>query len=430
MLALLFASQLIVQMDDARAERLKVWVAAVERHLPGEIDDAVQDVRRMRRAELVDVLQDVRAVSKLMREPKATVFYRGGQPNLPSRGGSLPPMVVYSDEFSAVLRDVATAARRWSVANELLKRAAILHTDIALLAPSDVEPMPLRAGAELLRATLHTDDGTAVMFVATVDHWEMARQLLARVGRRDDVDEPEPTKDADVLRWYRTSLAAMQIEERLIQAHYAEALRLFPEDPDILFRTGAYRETLAARHVNDVLRRGPNLAGSERDVGNPGDELDRARDLYRRALARAPTHTEARLRLGWVLCQRGAHADAARELRRALSDTKDSLLVYFGSLFLGRVLETQRNVAGAREQYERAAALYPRAQAPRLALSLLASRAGNQRSALAAFDAAFDERSTSQLDDPLWTYYAQAGRDADVRLEETRRVLAPRRGAR
>jgi hypothetical protein len=113
-----------------------------------------------------------------------------------------------------------------------------------------------------------------------------------------------------------------------------------------------------------------------------------------------------------------------------LSETTEPLLGYFGSLFLGRVLETQRNAAGAREQYERAAALYPRAQAPRLALSLLSSRAGDRRSALAALDAAFDDRSTSQLDDPLWTYYAQAGRDAEVRLEETRRVLAPRRGAR
>ena len=429
MLALLLASQLIVQADAARAERLKVWMAAVEQHVPGEVDDALQNVRRMRRAELALVLEDVRAVSKLMRIPNTKVFYRSGNPN-PTSNASVPPMVVFSDEHYAVLKDTARGALRRFTSNELLKRAAVLHTDIALLAPSDFEPMPLRAGAELLRATLYTDDGQVLRFVASVDHWEMARKLLERVTRHEDREELAPAKDADVRRWYLATLAAMQVSEALIQPHFGEALRLFPEDPEILFYVGAYRETLSARHVNDALRRSPNLAGQERDVGSDDDERDRARDFYRRVLALAPTHVEARLRLGRVLSQRGEHENAARELRRVVADARDPIVAYLGALFLGRVLETQRNVAAAREQYERAAALFPRAQAPRLSLSLLASRSGNQRSAAAGLDAAFDDRSTSPMDDPWWAYFALAGRDADVRLADIRRVLAPPLGRR
>jgi tetratricopeptide (TPR) repeat protein len=416
MLALVLASQLIVQLDDARAERLKTWLTAVERHVPGQVDSTLQQVRRMVRADMVQALHDARAVSRLMREPRTTTFYRT-EPG----AGRLPPLILYSDEYYAVLKELATTARRRWTANELLKRAAILHTDIALLAPPDPEPMPLRVDAELLRATLYTSDGQGLTFAASVDHWEVARRLLARVGPRDDRDILDPAKDHDVLQWYRSTLALMQRYEALIQPHYATALRLFPDDAEVLFFLGAYHETMAAPHVNDALRRSPNPAGSERDVGDREAELRRARDFFRQVLTLSPDHVEARLRLGRVLSQQGQHDAAARELRRVLAQTKEAVLVYFGALFLGRVLESQRNDAAAREQYERAAALFPRAQAPRLALSIIAGRSGARKAALSSRDDVLPD----DFDDPWWTYHAQAGRNADAAFAATRRALAP-----
>src|SRR5947199_348121 len=103
-----------------------------------------------------------------------------------------------------------------------------------------------------------------------------------------------------------------------------------------------------------------------------------AEAFFRRALEVKPDHVEARLRHGRVLGGLGRHADAAAELRQAIASADDTLLVYYGNLFLGAAEEELGHRDAARLAYEQAAASYPDAQSPLVALSRLARRYGDR----------------------------------------------------
>lgn len=80
---------------------------------------------------------------------------------------------------------------------------------------------------------------------------------------------------------------------------------------------------------------------------------------------------------------------------------------------LGSAEEAQAGYDAAGAAYERAAALFPRAQSPRLALSNLARRRGDLATALRAMRPLFDIAADDvQQDDPWWVYYTAHGRHA------------------
>jgi tetratricopeptide (TPR) repeat protein len=137
-----------------------------------------------------------------------------------------------------------------------------------------------------------------------------------------------------------------------------------------------------------------------------------------------PDLTEARIRLGHVLGLMGRHADAADDLRRAIPATDDQLLLYYGYLLLGGELDSLGNRDRARDAYERAAALFPRAQSPKLALSQMANRAGDRQSAFDAIRPVLGPPA-DEFDraDPWWTYHVQQGRSAEERLATLRAAM-------
>ena len=73
---------------------------------------------------------------------------------------------------------------------------------------------------------------------------------------------------------------------------------------------------------------------------------------------------------------------------------------------VGTILQARQKGADAVPHFERAAALYPRAQSPLLALSQLSRRAGDrpaaQRELRILAELPEDER---QREDPWWNYY-------------------------
>jgi len=80
--------------------------------------------------------------------------------------------------------------------------------------------------------------------------------------------------------------------------------------------------------------------------------------------------------------------------------------LYLAELFLGRAEETRGNDAAARAAFERASALYPKAQSPRLALSQIARRAGNRAAAQRELHALAElPNDQNQREDPWWLYY-------------------------
>jgi tetratricopeptide (TPR) repeat protein len=97
------------------------------------------------------------------------------------------------------------------------------------------------------------------------------------------------------------------------------------------------------------------------------------------------------------------------------------LLRYYGELFLGAEEESLTQYDAAFDAYHRAAALYPTAQSPWLALSQLARRRGDRAAALRALQQVFDLPSEPDRDDPWWTYYVAQARNIDQLFEDLRR---------
>ena len=98
--------------------------------------------------------------------------------------------------------------------------------------------------------------------------------------------------------------------------------------------------------------------------------------------------------------------------------------MYYTSLFLGYEFSMLSRPEEAREQYERAAGLYPTAQSPLFGLSQLARSRDDVENALVVLQRVFAlPRTDSWRDDPLWTYNRSAVRDADALVEEMHKMF-------
>jgi tetratricopeptide (TPR) repeat protein len=161
------------------------------------------------------------------------------------------------------------------------------------------------------------------------------------------------------------------------------------------------------------------------DVASASTHWQRAERFFREAVASDPTMTEARLRLGRVIGLLGRHQEAIAELQRAVDSSDETLLRYYGEMFLGSEERALGRDAAARPHYERAARLYPSAPSPYLALSDLGHRAGDRSAALGAMTQAFtvaaDRKDAS---DPWWVYLIAPFDNADDLVARCRREFA------
>jgi tetratricopeptide (TPR) repeat protein len=317
-------------------------------------------------------------------------------------------------------------ARLHHDANYVLRRAALLHTDAVLLTPPPPdEPVSSAVSTTPQRVRIQMVDGQELGVRQTPVHWEIARMVLDYV-QPAGIDRPAPSKDAMVRQWYRATAAWMQQVEDHDTLHLDRARVIFPDDPDLEFLTGCQRESYAAPAIQAGMRTAVLPSGFTVGVGNDRTELHVAETHLRRALAIRPDFPEARLRLGRVLAVLGRHEDAARELAQAEASVDDALLRYFATLFLGAEEEALGRYDAAREAYEHAAAIYPMAQSPWLALSELARRRGDRPSALRALQQMFELPSAEpERDDPWWTYHIAQARNAAELLDAVRRPFLP-----
>jgi tetratricopeptide (TPR) repeat protein len=267
------------------------------------------------------------------------------------------------------------------------------------------------------RTTLHLDDGRQQGLDQSVSHLEVARRLLDLVRPNPERDaRGYPERDAMVRQWYRATSAILLQTEHLDFDHFRDAMRLFPDDAEVLFLAGALHETLAGPLVQDGLRTARLPTGLSYPVEGERDELRLAEGLFRRSLEADPTRVEAHLRLGRVLGLLGRHEDAVTELRAAAGP--EPLVEYYRALFLGRALDATGAVEQARASYHRAAELFPRAQSPYIALSEAAMRAGDRATAQLAMQSVWELSDASpEGDDPLWNYHVTAGRSGQGLLD-------------
>jgi tetratricopeptide (TPR) repeat protein len=430
---------------DGRLARLERWLKAVARHTPGVDDEALADVAAWPNANLGELWIDANVLVQMMRG------HRSGRFDVPFLGQRTATQIRYTkaqldrlnvlacaaggllvereciatqaaDDLDPEFRQLAALARAARLSgdnNYILRRGALLHSDVAMLAPTAIAaPVSPPSSAGPQRFRMEISDGREVDFYQSAVHWEIARMLLDFVRPRDS-DRAAPGRDEMVRQWYRATAAWMQLREDHDRLHLDRARDLFPSDPDILFLSGCQRETFAGPPIQTAVRSAVLPTGVTMDVGSDRSELRQAETLFRRTLEIKPGHAEARMRYGRVLGGLGRHAEAAVELRRAVEALTETQLLYYAALFLGAEEGALGNREAARAAYERAAELSPKAQSPLLAISQLARRFGDRPAALRAMDRLFalpvDDRN--EHDDPWWSYYVAQARYADDLLE-------------
>jgi tetratricopeptide (TPR) repeat protein len=335
-------------------DRFQQWLAAIDVYQPGDVGKIAIDVSTWTGPELEGVIADAKRHARTLAKTD------------PQR------------------------------ANQILVRGAALHADIARLVPED---NVRRSAAQKTAYVVNDGRWLGIRYISL--HWQFGRSLLDSVT-------PEPSAEPAVRAWYlRTSADLLDMGQFAAALdHYARARQIFPADPDILFASGVLHERFGSTSLQAAA---VSVAESNRGsaaVASGRAEIVRAERFYRDSLTHRPDHIEARIRHGRVLDNLGRPDDACEELRRAIAGGASGHLLYLAELFLGRAEEARGNDEAARAAFERASALYPNAQSPRLALSQIARRAGNRAAAQRELHALAElPGDQNRREDPWWLYY-------------------------
>ena len=412
---------------------LEAWLRAVEEHQPGVRDEAVAAVSRWSGADLGALLAEgllplLRACDRPVRQDLRTV----GGITIPGRRDRLTPT-----EW-AFVRQLAVGLCRFDPAlvrapapgalDQKLRAGAILHADAAMMVLPDPEtgawpaggsPRTRRPAGATARMSM-LDDGTQTLVPNTAAaHWGMARLLLDQVRADPSETEPSPARDPVVRSWYRATLTFMAAIPYVDTTHFERAGELFGDDAVVRLLIGSMHEWMASDTVQLAVETSKGERTASRfPVGSTRAELGRARDHLGRAVRLDGTLTEARVRLGRVLGLTGNHQEAAAELRQAAAAETEPLVAYYAHLFLGAEEEALGRLAEARQAYSHAAALYPDAPTPRIALSHLMRRQGNREGALRLIGEVLAPRpEPSASSDPMRRYHRSAGRHVKAMME-------------
>lgn len=362
-------------------QKVKEWRAAVREHVRGEADEPARLIAGWPDEDIGIVID---FLTKLTSQSPKSI-----------------KRALSKERYRNALELTDEEARQGDL-RLVLKRGALLHTDIELF----------ELASPRLQKSL---DGMAAMSDGRIAvhprrrHWSFARRLIDAVER--------PTHDAHVRQWYIATTAHMQSLRLLGYArqNLESALKRFPDDPRLLLYAGVLHEVWASP-VNQGVSLPP---GAKPFYGSRLQELRKASVLYSRALTVNPELCEARIRLGRVLGALGLHKDAALQLMKIASPPAVPRNGYYLSLYLGCELEALSRIPEAREQYQRAATLYPTAHAPLLALSHLARVSNDAETAVGAVQRLL-AKPVADLwnDDPLWSYDVAHVQDAAALLAE------------
>jgi tetratricopeptide (TPR) repeat protein len=381
--------------------RLSSYLQSVREHRPGELDMAARLTGFTGEAELGDLRTDLFALvaagrRELSRSARpAPVVYRGTE-------------IPIADLLQTLGLPKEEAAQ--GNANRILKRAAVLHADVAMLV---IPLLPGRIGCSAASSML-VRDGNRIGMGCIDIHWIHSRLLLDGV-------RPDPAKDEDVRRWYVASATYFLEFGNYANArpHLEKARLLFRSDPETLFVRGYYAEAFASPHIQSVAVE----AGADRPSAKSC--LEEAEDLYHRAINANPQFVEARVRRGSVLSLLGRHGDAAEELRAAVAGAQGPWLRYYAELFLGQAEQSVGDAGAARRHFREAAALFPRAQSPLLALALLERELGDRARAQDAMKQLLDlPAAREEADDPWSNYYRWQNVDFKTRFAALHARLA------
>jgi hypothetical protein len=399
-------------------EMLHEWIAAVDEHTAGESDAALARITSW----TMDDLDVMRGWVEVFAEVPASNRDRA------TRRRAVP--------FAEVQKRTKDIQVRGDF-DRFRKRAAILHTDAALLGsepvyvppPSAAGPSRWRRGGSIPeggsapRVDVLSNDGRVDNFQRANPHWEYAMSLL-------DSLPAKPARDPIVAQWYAAVGAHFAHQRKYADAmrHFAQARLVVPDDPRVLYGDACLQESLGAPRIQDyvrvtVLQNGLTIQG----VSSRETHLRRAESLLKRAIAAEPTFVEANLRLGRVLTQLGRHEEALGFLKTAIAQSQERVVSYYAHLFAGDAALSLARPSEAQASYEQALDIYPNAQAARLGLAAALHTAGDGPAAQAAIlPALVKPRPTNTVDDPWWDYYFGDADGVEHLLDDMRAPLSTR----
>jgi tetratricopeptide (TPR) repeat protein len=394
------------------------WVSAVENHVPGQRDAEVERVSALTYDKRRDLSVGIGFFLSVLR----------GKPE------------VIKNPAETRIAQIAGAIRVTPGTDAFLRRAAVLHADVAIDRDREgirpAEParragfVPRGAAAALLSGgSLYINQDGEILGETPMDwNWPFARSLL-------DLILASQPDDPFVASWYHTTAAFMLQRGQYGEAvpHLERAVAVLPDDAKILFDRACYAEIMGLPR-NQVLLSDRDLmasraaraggmglikipSASERQFGIPpeNETNDEAERWFRRALRSDPSYVEARVRLGRLLGVRKRHDEAAAELAAALAAKPTGSVLFYAHLFAGRSAQAMGKIADAAAHYKAADLLFPGAQSSGLAASQAALL---ESDVPAAVDSIHHIDKSTMARDPWRWYHHGAGRDADALLQE------------
>ena len=389
------------------------WSRAVLEHQPGRHDSAVDMVNAM-------TPEDRKRLASGL-----DIFLR-----------TLTKKVVTTMETEARrLAELGADASRKPGTNQFLARAAVLHSDAAMIAPYSISAAPQVSamGTVVPGGIVAVDDGEYRGVLVSNWGWAFARRLL-------DQTQPGPAGDPFVATWYHATSAFMMQRGYLGEAapHLERAMQLFSNDARIVFDKACLSEALGlprARQALDDPRTQQALsspylqpgfrsgAASNNVVSGKNSLISKvqaeaeAERMFRRALSLDPAMAEAHIRLGRLYESQGRHGDAVRELTAGLANNSNDVAQYYGHLFLARALGALKRQAEAAAHLKQALGLFPTAQSALIAASQFALVHSDASGALLPMQR-LSRTDPETRGDPWWHYHTGLGRYADTLLQE------------
>jgi hypothetical protein len=441
LLGLLVTASLVGPLPtNDRIARVELWLKATLHHRPGSLDEPAASLARWSHADIETLSDDLGSLILLMRRPGKEEFQLAARGARTARFLYTPTQMRWLNVLACAAGGMATTepeclkrhaasqldddlsqlemqARqgdRVGAENYVLKRGALLQTDVALF--TNESRVPVALGSRTRAVRVEMSDGEATGVNQSAVHWNIARLLLDAVWPSRS-DRPAPGRDRMVRDWYVATATWMQLTQQFNFTHLKHARELFRDDEEILFLSGCEHETYAGPAFQTIVRTAALPPGVSMGVSSDAEELREAASLFREALAANPSLDEARLRLARVLSLQRRFSEAEQELNRiGMSD--EPVQQYYTALFRGFIKQSLSDDEAARQAYESASIVFPTAQSPLLALAALARARGRQEDVRSAMAKLVSLGAGGSDYDPWWEYHTWQARDAGARLEQ------------
>jgi tetratricopeptide (TPR) repeat protein len=307
---------------------------------------------------------------------------------------------MYLTEFESAGSDVARRQLAW----RQLEAIAMVHTDC---------PQVFYVNQD---AALFDVDMAHLALV-------MARRLVTHeLGDANDLDVRRAREFLP--RWYAlaTSVLLSCFSDQNAMRLIDEGVKLFPEDPTVLYWRGLVMEFTAvwvgSRPMGPTDPKLLSTPGSRSSYGSGplavAFSWSPTEEAFRRVIQKNPGQLEAHLHLGYALYRLRKYDEAKAEYELARDRSTDAFVVYMADLLLGRLEEDRHDLDAAARDYDHALATMPGAQNAYIGLASVAARLGNSQRAQELTTRLASIPDAQRVRDPWWAFHTTREPAADL----------------